>query len=74
MNQRFSFTSRCPRCKSSRLIEAYARGEVLRLLELGHPIEARCTACDIHWSIPPEARVEIARDVAASFHGRGRGR
>ena len=67
MNQRFSFTSRCPRCQRERVIETYTRGELLRLLELGHPIEARCAECDVHWPIGAEARVQIARVVAASI-------
>src|SRR5207248_4536808 len=67
MNQLFSFTLTCPRCQRQRVIETYARSELLRLLELGHPIEARCTECDVHWPIPSEARVQIARAVTASF-------
>lgn len=35
MNQRFSFTSNCPRCQRDRVIETYTRGALLRLLDLG---------------------------------------
>ena len=67
MNQLFSFTLTCPTCRRERVIETYARSELLRLLELGHPIEARCTECDVHWPIPSEVRVQIARAVTTSF-------
>ena len=67
MTQPFSLTLRCPRCKSERVIETYTRGELLRLLEFGYPIEARCAECELRWSIGPEGRVQIARVVAASF-------
>ncbi len=67
MNQLFSFTLTCPTCQRERVIETYARSELLRLLELGHPIEARCTECDVHWPIPSEVRVQIARAVTTSF-------
>lgn len=67
MNQPFSFTSKCPGCEYECVIERYSRGDLLRLLELGHPIEARCTECDVHWRIAPEMRIKIARAVLESF-------
>ena len=60
MNQLFSFTARCPKCARTCVIETHNRGELLRLLELGYPIEARCTDCDVHWPIAPEVRAYIA--------------
>lgn len=66
MNQRFSFTSNCPRCQRDRVIETYTRGALLRLLDLGSPIEASCAECAAHWTVGAEARVQIARAVAAS--------
>lgn len=67
MRQRFFFFSMCPGCKRVREIETYTRGELLRLLELGHPIQARCAECDMQWTVGPEGRVQVARRVAASF-------
>ena len=67
MNQRFSFTSLCPRCGFECVIETYTRGELLRLLDFGCAIEARRAECNVHWPIGPEARVQIARLVAASI-------
>ena len=67
MNQLFSFTLRCPKCERERVIETYNRAELLRLLELGYPIEACCTECDVHWPIAPQVRAQIARVVAASL-------
>lgn len=67
MDQLFSFALRCPGCQRERVIETYARRELLRLLELGHPIEVRCTECDVHWSISSAVRVQIARVVTASL-------
>lgn len=60
MSQLFSFTARCPKCERARAIETYNRGELLRLLDLGYPIEARCTECDVRWPIAPEVRAYIA--------------
>ena len=67
MNKRFSFISKCPSCNRNLIIETYTRGELLRLLDLGCEIEARCAECNVHWAIGPEARVQIARLVAASI-------
>ena len=67
MNQRFSFTSKCPRCNRNRVVETYTRDELLRLLDLGCAIEAHCAECNVNWQIGPEARVQIARVVAASI-------
>ena len=67
MSQRFFFFSMCPGCERVREIETYTRGELLRLLDLGCEIEARCAECNVHWAIGPEARVQIARLVAASI-------
>ena len=67
MNQLFSFTSTCPKCKRKRVIDMYHRGEILRLFELGYPIEGRCTKCNVRWPIGPEARARLSRALAASF-------
>ena len=74
MHQVVSFASRCPRCERERVIKTHTRGELLRSLELGLHIEARCAECDLQWPIGPEERVRVARVVAATFRRRASSR
>lgn len=67
MNQSFCFTSGCPGCEHECVIEKYCRGDLLRLLELGYPIDACCTECELHWPVAPEMRIKIARAVLQTF-------
>lgn len=67
MNQLFSYVLICPSCQHEGLIETYARGELLRLLELGYPMMSRCVECGAYSDIRPEARAQILRVLASSF-------
>lgn len=55
-----AFVSKCPHCGYEQLQDAYTRGFILRLLEIGHPIEGYCTPCDENWPVDLELRADLA--------------
>lgn len=67
MTDFLSFTANCPTCASEGVVVTYTRAELLRLLELGYPVEAYCTECDVDWLVGPGVRTRIAQLLAANF-------
>ncbi len=58
------FSAECPNCGNDRVQTAYARDELIELLNEGADIEAYCVSCDEHWQISTEERADLARALA----------
>ena len=62
MHEAIPFLATCPKCKHRRPQDGYMRGELLKLLSDGQPVEAYCATCDDFWSI---SRQECSRLATA---------
>jgi hypothetical protein len=68
LHEAIPFLATCPKCKHQRPQDGYIRGDLLKLLDEGHPVEAYCATCDDFWSI---SRQECSR-LATVLMGLGR--
>jgi hypothetical protein len=59
------FTSTCPKCQQPVLQHGYSRIVLFAFLDMLHPIDAHCPACDELWSISAEERDTISASLAA---------
>jgi hypothetical protein len=64
MNERAPYSSPCPRCHQSRVMDGATRGDLIRKLNSGEDIGAWCSTCDEHWSLSAEERDRLARGLA----------
>jgi hypothetical protein len=60
MHEAVPFLATCPKCKHRRPQDGYMRGELLKLLSDGQPVEAYCATCDDFWSISPHECSRLA--------------
>jgi hypothetical protein len=59
------FTSTCPKCQQQVQQDGYSRVVLFSFLDMVHPIDAYCAACDELWAINAEERHAIAESLAA---------
>lgn len=59
------FTSTCPKCQQQVLQHGYSRLVLVAFLDMLHPIDAYCPACDQLWSLSAEERHTIGTNLAA---------
>jgi len=59
VSESIPFLATCPKCKHQRAQDGYSRGELLRLLNRHHPVEAYCETCDHFWSISAQERSRL---------------
>jgi hypothetical protein len=53
------FAATCPKCRQQVLQHGYSRVLLFGLLDVDHPIEAYCAACDEFWPISATERRAI---------------
>lgn len=53
------FVATCPQCRKQILQHGYSRVLLFAYLDIEHPIEAYCAACDEFWCISAEERRAI---------------
>jgi hypothetical protein len=59
------FTSTCPKCQQPVLQHGYSRVALFGFLDMAHPIDAYCRACDELWSISAVERQGIEASLSA---------
>ena len=59
------FTATCPKCKQQVLQHGYSRVVLFAFLDMLHPIDAYCPACDQLWPLNVEERNTIGASLAA---------
>jgi hypothetical protein len=59
------FASTCPKCQQQVLQHGYSRVALFAFLDMLHPIDAYCPACDQLWPLSAEERHTISASLAA---------
>jgi hypothetical protein len=58
------FTSACPKCQQQVPQHGYSRVVLFGFLDMLHPIDAYCPACDELWPISAEERQSIGASLS----------
>jgi hypothetical protein len=69
LHEAIPFLATCPKCKHQRPQDGYIRGDLLKLLSDGDPVEAYCATCDDFWSLSRHERSRLATALGEGAAG-----